>query len=729
MSPAASKGLDAPADERPFANRYGYFQAENGTFVVTDVLTPRPWINVLSNDSYGVVISQVGGGFSWADNCQLFRLSRWEQDLVQDNYGRFLYVQDLDSPEDLWSAAYQPTRKRAQLDEVRHSLGSTEFRRQFLNLETSLTVFVPQDDCAEVWIVEIKNNADIPRRLRLASYLEWHLGGIGDWHREFHRLFAESKAHENMLVAWKHPGLTEGKREAPRSTPHAFVAWNEAGPVTWVTDKGAWLGRVGTPAHPAGLFGPTEPSKTPRWDDPIAAGIVDVTLAPGATHRSVIVIGAAEDAEQCKKIAAKYTAEKAAASLDSTLQHWKTRCETGAVAIGDSAADLMNRTWLPYQAIAGRLWAKCAYYQQGGAYGFRDQLQDSLMLLDGAPQETLLQLGKHAEAMYEDGGVRHWWHPGTDIFVESHHSDTCLWLAYGVLAYLDATGDYAALDSEYFYLSRQTQKPSRKGTLWQHCLSGIERALSKISPRGLPLIQGGDWNDGLSHAGLDGKGESVWLAMFLFDILNRWQPHLKSMGSIDVAVRFESCCHELSSAVNRFAWDGEWYIGGTRDDGLSFGSSENSQGRIFLNPQTWAVISGIAPADRAERAMASVRKHLLKPYGALLLTPAYCEVDPYIGYITRYAPSLRENGGVYSHAATWAVQAFAKMGDLSTARNLYLGMMPPLRAANDPDLYAAEPYVMPGNIDGPDSPYEGRAGWTWYTGSAAWMRRVAKQIV
>jgi len=383
---------------------------------------------------------------------------------------------------------------------------------------------------------------------------------------------------------------------------------------------------------------------------------------------------------------------------------------------------------LPYQAIACRMYARCAYYQQGGAYGFRDQLQDSLMLLDRDPRATLAQLGRNAEAMYEDGGVRHWWHPGTQIFSESHHSDTSLWLAYGTLEYLEATGDEAALQSRFKFLNRSTQRYGTGGSLWEHCLRGVDRALSMRSARGLPLIQAGDWNDGLSHAGLEGRGESVWLAMFLYDILQRWAPHLDKLEEHGTAARFRREAAQLREAVHEYAWDGEWYIGGTRDDGKPFGSRDCQEGRIFLNPQTWAVLSGIAPADRIESAMQAVRDQLLTPYGALLLKPAYKKVDPYIGYITRYAPGLRENGGVYSHASTWAALAFAKLADLETAQKIYRGMLPPLRSEANADLYAAEPYVMPGNIDGPDSPFAGRAGWTWYTGSAAWMVRIAPII-
>lgn len=717
---------EADLTGRLLPNAYGYFDAETAAFVVTDVLTPRPWINVLANEQYGVVISQAGGGFSWFDNCQLYRLSRWEQDLVQDNHGRFLYVQDTENPAELWSTAYQPTRRRAEKDEVRHALGATTFTREFLQLACNHTMFVPRSGAAEVWIIEIENLSNRRRTIKLGSYLEWHLGGIGDWHREFHRLFIESRRVGNTLIAWKHPGLQEHRRSNPAEPVRAFVSWSGVEDVTWITDKQEWLGRGGSPASPRAMSEICAESSTPRWDDPVAGGLARITLEPGEKRCVVITIGTAPSEEAAVTIGKRFDETTAKAELEATLQSWTKTCRASDVHTGDAATDFMCKSWLPYQAVAGRLLAKCAYYQQGGAYGFRDQLQDSLMLLDWQPECTLAQLGRHAEAMYEDGSVRHWWHPGTDIFVRSHHSDTCLWLAYGMLEYLAATGDASALDEEYAFLNSETEQRCGTGTMWDHCRRGIDRALERLSSRGLPLIGAGDWNDGLSHAGIDGKGESVWLGMFLYDILTRWQPVLMSRRDDATALRFRAAAAALKAAVNEHGWDGEWYLGGTRDDGLPFGSHTCAEGTIFLNPQTWSVISGIAPPDRAAQAMESVRRRLLEPFGALLLRPAYSSVDPYIGYITRYAPGLRENGGVYSHASTWAVKAFATIGDMDTAWSIYRGMLPPLRAQADPELYAAEPYVMPGNSDGPDSPYPGRAGWTWYTGSAAWMVRVAR---
>lgn len=707
-------------------NAYGRFDRETASFVVTNPLTPRPWINVLANERYGLVLSQAGGGFSWLDNCQLLRLNRWEQDLVTDAYGRFLYVRD---GENLYSTTYQPTRCQAPLDEIEHGLGYTTFRRTFGELGFEHTVFVPGEETCEVWIVTIENRTASPKRLVLGTYLEWHLGGPGEWHREFHRLFMESAVEGDALFAWKHPALPEGRREVVGGTVRAFVAMHGVGRVTWISDKTAFLGRVGTPSRPQALWTQPEPSATPRWDDPVAGGLASLSLGAGERRTFTVVIGAADDAQQARALAARFDAAEAIPALATTRSTWAARCRALRCETPDAAFDLMNNAWFPYQATAGRLLAKCAYYQQGGAFGFRDQLQDSLALLPSEPETTLRQLERHAEAMFEDGGVRHWWHPNTEIAVASHHSDTSLWLAFGLLAYLDETARLDVLSDQYRFLSRETGRPGEYGTLLEHALRGVRRALDRRSHRGLPLIGGGDWNDGLSHVGIEGKGESVWLAMFLFDVLARWQPYLNELGLSDVAVEFEQAGQALRDAVHRHAWDGDWYLAGTRDDGAPFGSKDCRYGTIYLNPQTWAVISGIGDPQRDGRAMDAVRSRLVKSYGAVLLDPAYREVDPFIGYISRYAPALRENGGVYSHAATWAVQAFAMFGDARTAFSIYQGMNPSLRSGFDADRYAAEPYVMPGNADGPDSPYEGRAGWTWYTGSAAWMRRVAHEWI
>lgn len=714
------------SDRRPFVSesRYGYFDLEGREYVIVDPSTPTPWINVLANERYGLVVSQAGGGFSWFENCQLHRLTRWDQDLLQDRQGRFIYLHDRDEPEaPAWSTTFQPTLQQAKFDRIRHGLGYSIFGREVRGIETEQTVFVPLQDSCEVWVLRLTNLTPRRRRLRLASYVDWHLGGAGDTHREFHRLFIETRAVGNVQLAWKHPGLVENQRAQPEAGPTAFHAVNGVAVKGWMSDKAAFLGRPARLDAPDALNSEEVISGNGRWEDPIASAIAEIALEPGQTVVFNLVLGASESATEALRLSEKYNVETSLAELRRITQYWEGICGEASLETADSALDVMANAWLRYQTITGRMVARCAYYQQGGAYGFRDQLQDSLSLLPIAPERTKKQLLIHAEATYEDGGVRHWWHPGTQIFAESKHSDTCLWLPYGTLAYLDETNDLRALSEECSYLNRVTQVAGERASLLDHCLRSIGRALDRRSKRGLPLIFAGDWNDGLSHAGLDGKGESVWVGMFIYDILRRWAEILPSLELPDRAAEFANAADELRQAVNEYGWDGEWYIEGTRDDGRPLGSKESTSGQIFLNPQTWAVITGIAPPDRARIAMNAVRQRLVKPYGALLLAPAFSKVDPWVGYITRYAPGMRENGGVYSHASTWAVQAFAMTGDAAQALEIYRGMLPSLKT--DLDHYAAEPYVMPGNVDGPDSPNEGRAGWTWYTGSAAWMQRVA----
>jgi cellobiose phosphorylase len=343
------------------------------------------------------------------------------------------------------------------------------------------------------------------------------------------------------------------------------------------------------------------------------------------------------------------------------------------------------------------------------------------------PRLARRQILLHAEQQFPDGTVHHWWHPHTKIGAVTHFSDDLLWLPYLTMNYLDETADDAILDEVTPFLpapGRLETEPVEKGTLYEHCVRSIERVYKRWSPRGLPLIGEGDWNDGLSHVGLKWKGESIWLGHFYYGILVRFADVAESRRDKARAQEYRQRAAELKDAINKYAWDGAWYICATRDDGRPLGSHTQTTGKIHLNPQTWALINGTASPERASIAMESARKHLYKNYGPLLLTPAYNEVDPSIGYITRYAPAIRENGGVYTHGATWAIQAECMVGNGDLAHDLYRRMCPILRG-QDPDLYYAEPYVTPGNVDGPDSPNYGRGGWTWYTGSAAWLFKVA----
>nr|WP_301336875.1 hypothetical protein [Thermus scotoductus] len=429
----------------------------------------------------------------------------------------------------------------------------------------------------------------------------------------------------------------------------------------------------------------------------------------------VFVLGAGRNEEQALSLGRKYQdVTRAHEALRQVQRFWRELVGSLAVETPDEALNRMV-PWLIYQAVSGRLFARTAYYQTGGAYGFRDQLQDSLIwLLLGRPERTLEQIKLHAAHQYREGIVLHWWHPLAETGSKSDYSDDLLWLPFALLYYLRETGDFAALEERVPYYDGGV------GTLKEHALKAFEVALSRRSPRGLPLILGADWNDGLNAVGKKGRGESVWMAHFLYLLLTGWS----ELPVLDAATRerFQTEAQSLKAATNLHAWDGEWYWRATTDSGRVLGSRNSPEGKIFLNAQTWAVLSGLAPLERARTALASARKYLYQPFGPLLLAPAYTRPDPEIGYLTRYAPGLRENGGVYVHAACWAVLAERKVNGVGSAYELWKSFCPAHRG-QDADAYQAEPYVMPGNVDGPLSPTPGRAGWTWYTGSAAWNLR------
>lgn len=378
----------------------------------------------------------------------------------------------------------------------------------------------------------------------------------------------------------------------------------------------------------------------------------------------------------------------------------------------------MENVWLKYQAISGRIWGRTAYYQTGGAFGFRDQLQDSQIWLMIDPEKTKKQLQLHARHQFTDGTVYHWWHPMSEIGMRNQISDNLLWMPFVMNAYLQETNDFSILsEQEPFVDSEKT------ASMYDHCISAINKSLERFSPRGLPLIGGGDWNDGLSAVGLEMKGESVWLGHFIHRILVDFSKIAEKKNDEVHKNKFVASAQTLKEKLNTIAWDGEYYFGATKDSGEKIGSKENSEGSVWLNPQTWGVISDVADDKRANAIMDVVEKKLEKEIGTLLLYPAYKTPDKFVGYLTRYSAGMRENGGVYTHGATWSVIAAAMLGRGETAYRFYSKLNPVNRGKN-PDKYIAEPYVTSGNIEGPDSDFYGRGGWTWYSGSAAWLFKV-----
>ena len=515
--------------------------------------------------------------------------------------------------------------------------------------------------------------------------------------------------------------------EIPAERGHWNTEWKYVGfhgcslaPQSFDTDKETFLGRYGSLRSPEALRHAILSRRKGKWLDPIASLRCEVVLRPGESRTVIFTLGAADTARDARTLSLKYrTAGAANKALAAVRDRWERLLGTVAVTTPDPALDVMVNLWLKYQAISGRLWGRTAYYQVGGAIGFRDQLQDAQVFLPIDPARTRDQILLHSRHQFADGSVYHWWHPITEIGLHNNMSDNLLWLPYVVANYLAETGDDEILRDRQPFVDDMTP-----ATLLDHCHRAINRVWGKRSQRGLPLIGAGDWNDGLSAVGLDGKGESVWLGHFLHRILLDFAAIAARGGDHSRAVEYQGRARVLRDVINDVAWDGEWYWRATKDSGEKIGSRENREGKIYLNAQTWGVIAGVADAVRGVEVMDAVERNLLRKAGPLLLTPAYTNPDPEIGYLSRYAPGARENGGVYTHAATWAVLAAAMIGRGATAYRLFTRINPIVRGKK-PDEYYAEPYVTPGNIDGPDSPYYGRGGWTWYTGSAAWLFRVA----
>lgn len=710
---------------RKFESAYGYFTEKGMEYVITRPDTPRPWVNVICNGDYGLVISQTGGGFSWRENAQLSRITRWEQDLIRDNWGKYIYLRDRESGK-FWSTTWKPCMPKYDFFEVRHGLGYSVLSCRFEKIRSEETVFVDAEEPVEIWFVRLVNEDFKPRKLSLFSYFEWCLGNSNDTHREFHKTFIETQIDEknHCLYGLKRPALvpgfiSTGLSEKPLEAFHAA----HPRPTAYEGDKEAFFGRYGEMTDPQAVRRGGLGNTQGKWNDSIASLQVDVDLAPGETKEVIFLLGETRSREESAQLIQKYsTSQSIRESLQKAKARWWEFVEASWIETPDEAMNFMTNIWMKYQAISGRIWARTGYYQCSGGYGYRDQLQDSLIFLPLDPELCKKQIILHAEQQFPDGTVHHWWHPGTKIGAVTHCSDDLLWLDFITLRYLDETADESILDLKAKFLPDPKTQTVTEGTIYDHCCRAIDKVFTRFSPRGLPLIGECDWNDGLSHVGIQWKGESIWLGQFFYGILEGFIPYIRKRDPRR-AEDYQKRSEALKEAVNEHGWDGEWYLGATRDDGRPLGSKICDEGKIFLNTQTWAVISGIADPERAKTCMASAEKYLYREYGPLLLTPAYQVTDPTIGYITRYAPAVRENGGLYTHAGTWAIQAECIRRDGEKAYQLYQSFCPILRGLN-PDIYFVEPYVTPGNVDGPDSPHFGRGGWTWYTGSAQWYYTV-----
>jgi cellobiose phosphorylase len=707
--------------QKKFETKYGYFTEDGLEYVIKNYRTPRPWINVISNGSYGLVISQVNGGFSWITHSNLNRITRWHQDLIQDNWGKYIYLRDEDTGR-FWSPTFQPVLKDLDEYECRHGIGYSVFHSKYQKIEAMLRVFVPFGDDLEIWTLHLRNLDNKSRKMGVYTYFEWCLGAAPDNHREFHRTFIETEFDHSHQV------LIARKRlwEIPSKNGHWNTNWNYTAYFAcnesvdgFEGDKEEFIGLYHTPVNPIALQNGQLSGTVGKWNDSIGSLKKTISLLPNQEKKVSFYLGARRDESTIIPTIERYRQNGTIEWAFSTMKEkWLQMLNTTTVDTTDVALNLMTNTWLKYQTISGRIWGRAAYYQQSGAYGFRDQLQDSQLFLYIDPELTKNQILLHANHQFKDGRVLHWWHPITEEGLDGNISDDLLWLPFVTIQYLKETANWNFLKEKVpFY---DDSKPT---SILDHCLKAIGRVLNRFSKRGLPLILAGDWNDGMSAVGLERRGESIWLAHFLFYILQEFKPILEYFKLDEKIKLYNRRAEKLQKAINQFGWDGNWFWRASKDNGELIGSHSNAEGKIFLNPQTWSVIAGSTDCDRQIQAMSEVEKKLDSDIGPLLLSPAYSNPDPLVGYLSRYAPGLRENGGVYTHAAVWSIWAASLLENSELAYGIYKKLCP-INNGMNPDRYVAEPYVTPGNIDGVDSSHYGRGSWSWYTGSAGWLFRV-----
>ncbi|MBI3125626.1 MAG: glycosyl transferase family 36 [Ignavibacteriales bacterium] len=720
-----------------FETKYGYFEDHGHDYVITNYKTPKPWINVISNGTYGLVISQTGGGFSFLEHSEFNRLNRWHQDLIQDNWGKYFYFKNEKTGE-AWNPLWMPGKKEITNYKAIYGFGFASFKSEYKGILVELDVFVPMKNNLEIWNFKVTNKTNEAVELSIYSYFEWCLGSSADHHREFHKTFIETHFDDklNAMLAtkrlWEIPLGDRGHWNV--EYPYfGFISSNKQ-ILDYEGDKERFIGQYGDLGNPQSLNQEKLSKTLGKWNDSIGTVRVKVKVESSKTEEAAFYMGidgdkeALESEKKSIEVAKKYIEaskknyqepEQISDALQDVKRFWEDYRQALEVDTPDESVNLLANVWLRYQAIAGRLWARTAYYQQSGAFGFRDQLQDSMIYLYGDHERTENQIRLHARHQFQDGTVLHWWHPISETGLPTKMTDDLLWLPFILFHYLDETNNYSFLNEKEPYYDNAEKKES----LFDHSVAAIEKVLTRMSERGLPYIGAGDWNDGLSAVGLEFKGESIWLAHFFYLILKRFSSVCNKTGKNDLKEKYLFEAEKLKEAINEYAWDGEWFWRATKDSGIKIGSDECEEGKIYLNAQTWSVIADSTDEARKKTAMASVEKHLLKNNGTILFYPAYTKTDKYIGYLTRYAPSRRENGGVYTHAATWSIQAFAMMKDAKNAWAAYTRLSPINNYANDPDKYVAEPFVTPGNIDGPGSPNYGMGGWSWYTGSAQWLQK------
>jgi cyclic beta-1,2-glucan synthetase len=728
----APKPLDivTPRPNLEFFNGLGGFAVDGREYVTIlgqGQWTPAPWINVVSNPSFGFQVSESGAGYTWSVNSRENQLTPWSNDPVSDPPGETIYVRDEDSGE-LWGPTVLPIREEAWPYIARHGQGYSRFEHVSHGISLALLQFVPLEDPIKISRLTIENHSGRSRRLSVTAYVEWVLGVSRSASAPF--IVTEVDSETGAVLARNAWNGEFGSRIAFADLSGRQTAWT--------ADRTEFLGRNGTLDHPLSLErGDQLSGKVGAGLDPCTALQTMVELTVGGRAEIVFFLGTAATMEEARIMIKHYRGVDLDGTLRTVMNRWDDILGAVQVKTPDRAMNIMLNRWLVYQTLACRVWARAAFYQAGGAYGFRDQLQDVMALVVADRDIARAHLLRAAARQFVDGDVQHWWHPPSGRGVRTRISDDLLWLPYAVFHYLEVTADAGILDEVVPFLDGpileagqdeayfEPRASAQSGTMFEHCARALDRSLA-VGNHGLPLIGTGDWNDGMNRVGAAGKGESVWLGWFLHTILWEFAQLADACGEHQRAEMWRLHVSALKASLEREAWDGEWYRRAYFDDGTPLGSASNTECRIDSIAQSWGVISGAAEPARGARAMAAVEKYLVRRNYRLVLlfTPPFDQGSPDPGYIRGYLPGVRENGGQYTHAAIWSVLAFAALADGDKAGELF-SLLNPINHANSRASvyrYKVEPYVVAADIYA-EPPHVGRGGWTWYTGSAGWLYR------
>ncbi|MEO6901683.1 MAG: glucoamylase family protein [Bacteroidia bacterium] len=710
-----------------FFNGHGGFKPDGNEYIIAideHTKTPAPWINVLANPNFGTIVSESGSAYTWAENAHEFRLTPWSNDPVCDPNAEAFYIRDEETGH-FWSTTLLPARGTSTYI-TRHGFGYSVFEHLEDDIKTEMTVFVDLNAKIKFTIIKIRNQSGKNRKLSATGYVEWVLGG--DRSKTAMYMHTEVDPKTGALFA-NNPYSTE----FPTRVAFFDVDYLNK---TFTADRTEFIGRNGNLQSPEALKRTKLSGKIGMALDPCAAIQLQFELADGEEQEFIFRLGASNDADEASELVKKFRGVgQAYESLEKIKRYWNKTINALHVETPDISINLITNGWLTYQTLSSRLWGRSGFYQSGGAFGFRDQLQDVLSLLHAAPKLAREQILLCSSRQFKEGDVQHWWHPPAGRGVRTKCSDDFLWLPFVTSIYIRHTGDVAILEESRPYLEgRQLNEreesyydlplqSAKTATLYEHCVQAIKHGFD-YGIHGLPLIGMGDWNDGYDKVGEKGKGESVWLGFFFYDILIRFETIATSQSDIAFVDECKKQAQALKENIHKSAWDGEWYKRAWFDNGDELGSSKNEECKIDSIAQSWSVISGAGDEKRMVIAMESAYKNLVQKKSKIiqLLEPPFDKSNLNPGYIKGYVPGVRENGGQYTHAAVWLIIAFARLGENKKVWEL-LNMINPVnhgRTAEEIAIYKVEPYVLAADVYA-RTPHEGRGGWTWYTGSASWM--------